>query len=103
TRVKILDFGLSRAVQGEDGLGVDQTITGTPAYMAPEQGRGEKADARCDLFSLGCVMYRMATGRHAFGGSDIVTVLLNVAVEQPVPVGQLNPEVPPELGELIDR
>jgi WD40 repeat protein/serine/threonine protein kinase len=101
-RVKILDFGLARAVQAEDGLGVDQTITGTPAYMAPEQGRGEKADARCDLFSLGCVLYRMATGRHAFGGSDVVAVLLNVALEQPPPVGQLNLEVPPELGELIE-
>ena len=78
-------------------------MTGTPAYMAPEQGRGEAVDARCDLFSLGCVLYRMTTGRPAFGGTDLVSILMSVALDEPPPPGKLNPELPPALVELIER
>ena len=62
SRVKILDFGLARAAAQESGLTQQGAIIGTPAYMAPEQGRGGAVDARCDLFSLGVVLYRMCTG-----------------------------------------
>src|SRR5207244_9192711 len=66
-RVKILDFGLARLVAGEfTVLTQDGTILGTPAFMAPEQARGEVVDRRCDLFSFGCVFYRMVTGRLPF-------------------------------------
>jgi eukaryotic-like serine/threonine-protein kinase len=99
-RVKILDFGLAHLVQ-EETAGPEGTVTGTPAYMAPEQGRGEPADARCDLFSLGCVLYRMATGRAPFRGDDVVSVLLSVALDQPPLPRTLNPHIAPALDALI--
>jgi WD40 repeat protein/serine/threonine protein kinase len=101
-RVKLLDFGLARLVD-ESGGPIEGTVTGTPAYMSPEQGRGEAVDARCDLFSLGCVLYRMAAGRPAFSGRDVLAVLVNVALDQPTPLASLNPDLPPALVALIDR
>src|SRR2546423_10411921 len=65
-RVKILDFGLARAAEDQAHLTQQGAIVGTPAYMAPEQANGAPLDARCDLFSLGCVLYRACTGRMAF-------------------------------------
>src|SRR5262249_24075084 len=61
-RVKILDFGLARSSAQEGQITQQGTILGTPEYMAPEQVEGRSLDHRCDLFSLGCVLYRMATG-----------------------------------------
>src|SRR5262249_8750840 len=95
-RVKILDFGLACAIQGEEPGGAEPgTIQGTPSYMAPEQARGQAGDARADLFSLGCVLYRMATGRPAFQGADLICILMSVATEEPPPPQELNPELPP--------
>lgn len=100
-RVKILDFGLARAVSEEGQLTQQGAIVGTPAYMAPEQGQGKKLDARCDLFSLGCVLYRMATGEPAFRGTDIVSTLMAVATTNPPPPVALEPTLPPALSDLI--
>src|SRR5262249_48338424 len=58
-RVKLLDFGLARTVRADVGITHSGVILGTPAYMPPEQARAEKVDHRCDLYSLGCVLYRM--------------------------------------------
>jgi tRNA A-37 threonylcarbamoyl transferase component Bud32 len=102
-RVKILDFGLARTAEGLNEEGQNRTILGTPAYMSPEQGRGQIADARSDLFSLGCVLYRMATGRLPFQGKDIVTTLLSVATDSPVSAKKLNPKLPTELVTLIEK
>jgi serine/threonine protein kinase/WD40 repeat protein len=102
-RVKILDFGLARAVSDEAHLTQQGVIVGTPAYMAPEQATGQVVGARCDLFSLGCVLYRLCTGAAAFKGKDAIAVLLAVASEHPKPPRQLNPEVPPALNNLILR
>jgi tRNA A-37 threonylcarbamoyl transferase component Bud32 len=102
-RVKILDFGLARSVEAVDEDGQQRTILGTPAYMAPEQACGLPSDARSDLFSLGCVMYRMATGRVPFKGRDMVTTLLSVATETPVPPKQLNPALPVDVAALIEK
>ncbi len=90
-------------MQDGGGAPAEATVTGTPAYMAPEQGRGEAVDARCDLFSLGCVLYRMATGRPPFSGGDVMSVLMSVALDEPPRPLPLNPELPPALAELIER
>jgi WD40 repeat protein len=102
-RVKILDFGLARP-RGESSQITQQgTIVGTPAYMAPEQGRGEAVDYRCDLFSLGCVLYKMCTGEIPFRGTDLVSTLVAVAMDEPAPPHELNPQVPPALSALVMR
>jgi len=104
TRVKVLDFGLARAGDG-DGEHLTQTgvVVGTPAYMAPEQARGEKVDARSDLFSLGCVLYKLCTGQTPFVGDTAMAVLTALATVHPKPVSDLNPDVPAELSELVMR
>jgi formylglycine-generating enzyme required for sulfatase activity len=101
-RVKILDFGLARPAQ-DGGLTQQGAIIGTPAYMAPEQSRGETVDARCDLWSLGVVLYRMCTGQLPFQGSDTISTLLAVVTHNPPPPAQLNAEVPPVLSDLVMR
>src|SRR5262249_6614142 len=75
-RVKILDFGLARAPAGEPQLTQLGAIVGTPAYMAPEQAVGRPVDPRCDLFSLGCVLYRARTAELPFKGDDPISTLV---------------------------
>ena len=102
TRVKILDFGLARAASQQDsGLTQQGAIVGTPAYMAPEQARGETVDGRCDLFSLGIVLYRLCSGQMPFRGEDTVSTLMAVAMHEPVAPSKLNAEVPDDLSNLI--
>jgi TolB-like protein/Flp pilus assembly protein TadD len=87
-KVKVLDFGLAKAVGGE-GLDQQSTVTepgrviGTPAYMSPEQARGKPADKRSDIWSFGCVLYEMVTGRMAFGGETISDTLANILDREP--------------------
>jgi serine/threonine protein kinase len=102
-RVKILDFGLARAIDSATHLTESGAFAGTPGYMAPEQVRGEPLDGRCDLFSLGCVLYRSCTGRLAFAGANPLATLRALELEQPQPPQLLNPEVPPDLSNLILR
>jgi WD40 repeat protein len=102
-RVKILDFGLARPRGESSQLTQQGTIVGTPAYMAPEQARGEAVDSRCDLFSLGCVLYRLCTGEPPFGGTDMVATLVAVAMDQPPPPHERNPQIPAALSALVMR
>lgn len=102
-RVKLLDFGLARATAEDARLTQVGAIVGTPAYMAPEQFRGEPVDARCDLFSLGCVLYRMATGEQPFKGADSIATLMAVTTEAPRPPQELDPTLPPAFCALIMR
>jgi WD40 repeat protein/serine/threonine protein kinase len=102
-RVKILDLGLARPAEDDAHLTQSGVITGTPQYMAPEQAAGAAVDHRCDLFSLGCVLYRMSTGTLPFKGSSTVAVLQALALEQPKPPQELNPNLPPPLADLITR
>jgi formylglycine-generating enzyme required for sulfatase activity/tRNA A-37 threonylcarbamoyl transferase component Bud32 len=83
-RVKLLDFGLALPTEGGERVTRSGAVLGTPAYMAPEQIDGQ-ADHRADLFSLGCVLYEMLTGRRPFRGGSWVQVLKSVTLEQPPP------------------
>lgn len=103
-RVKILDFGLVRMNERDLSLMTEQgAVVGTPAFMAPEQARGETVTPQSDLFSLGCVLYRLATGRSPFAGDSLVAVLSAVLSQTPKSVRELNSEVPERLAVLIER
>jgi urea transport system substrate-binding protein len=102
-RVKILDFGLARPVQTNAGLTEIGDVIGTPSYMSPEQARGEQVDGRSDLFSLGVVLYQLCTQQLPFRGKTITAVLTALPIETPVPIRELNSNVPPPLAELIMR
>jgi formylglycine-generating enzyme required for sulfatase activity len=100
-RIKILDFGLARSLASNVQLTQSGAVLGTPAYMAPEQASAKPVDHRCDLFSLGCVLYQMATGERPFVGEDTMSVLMALARYDPTPPRQLNTEIPPALSDLI--
>src|SRR5262249_62260645 len=78
-------------------------LIGTPSYMAPEQARGAAAGPRSDLFSLGCVLYRLCTGELPFRGSDTLATLNALATIVPPRVDKLNSTVPASLAHLIAR
>src|SRR5205823_5079493 len=101
-RVKLTDFGLARGI---DDAGVTQSgvITGTPAYMAPEQARGGPPDARADLFSLGGVLYALCTGRPPFRGDHALELLRKVCDDTPTPIRALNPDVPAWLEAIVSK
>jgi hypothetical protein len=99
-RVKILDFGLARTATAQLP-GPEGPIAGTPTYMAPEQARGAPVDARADLFSLGCVLYRMCTGSAPFQGTDTVSTLAAVTTQDAAPLAGSSTALPPALAELI--
>jgi WD40 repeat protein len=100
-RVKLLDFGLVRVAEGDAQLTAEGVVAGTPAYMAPEQAEGQAVDARSDLFSLGCVLYRACTGAAPFPGHNRMAVLASLARHQPLPPRQLNAEIPEGLSDLV--
>jgi tRNA A-37 threonylcarbamoyl transferase component Bud32 len=103
-RAKLLDFGLARSVSSDETqLTASGVVLGTPAYMSPEQARGTDLDARSDLWSLGAMLYRMATGRQPFEGTTTMAVLCALIADTPPPVRTLNPTIPPALALLIDQ
>jgi eukaryotic-like serine/threonine-protein kinase len=101
-RVKITDFGLARVAVDNVDLTSNHIGIGTPAYMSPEQVKGEEIDPRTDLFALGCVMYAMLRGHSPFHGRTALEVARNVADREPSP--QLaDSGIPLFLSEIIDR
>lgn len=101
-RVKIVDFGLARASSGSDGqLTQLGAIMGTPAYMAPEQAEAKHVDHRADLFSLGCVLYRMCTGQLPFKGKDTMSMLMALATQRPEPLRKVDPGLPQAFSDLV--
>jgi serine/threonine protein kinase len=113
-QVKVLDFGLAKltriaemetigATQDSPHLTSPGATVGTIAYMSPEQARGEEIDARSDLFSLGTVIYQMATGRLPFAGNTSAVIFHAILANDPVPVIQLNPDMPPKLQEAVGK
>ena len=102
-RVKILDFGLARPTNDETHLTQEGMILGTPAYMSPEQARGLLVDERCDLFSLGCVLYRLCAGKLPFAGRDTMSMLLAITSAEPTPLRALNENVPKSFADLLHQ
>lgn len=102
-RFKMLDFGLARAVEEGAPLTQEGMIVGTPEYMSPEQVEAKPLDHRSDLFSLGCVLYRMLTGESPFRRANLRGTLLAVAGKDPTPPHKLEPAVPVTLSTLIMR
>jgi eukaryotic-like serine/threonine-protein kinase len=119
-QAKVLDFGLAKQVGTTKNIG--ETVTagpgllesdpnltspgtslGTVAFMSPEQVRGEKLDARTDLFSFGLVLYEMSTGRQAFAGATSGVIFAAILEREPVPATRLNPELPTKLDEIIAK
>ena len=91
-KVKIMDFGLARF--GGSEMTTTGMVMGTPHYMSPEQVRGAKADARSDVFALGCVLYEMLTGRKPFDAESMHAVLYKIMQEEPVPLREAAPGTP---------
>jgi serine/threonine-protein kinase len=98
--VKVVDFGLAK-VSGSD-MTRSGMIMGTPHYMSPEQVRGEKADARSDVFSLGCIFYELMTTSKPFDADSMHAVLFKVLQEEPPPVRQLSPNVPAVIAQVVE-
>ena len=102
-RPRLLDFGIARQAAGGGVLTRTGAVIGTPGFMAPEQVRGERAiDARCDVFALGCVLYRCVAGAPAFAG-DSLAVLAKILVDEVVPLRVHVPAVPAVLDDLVAR
>jgi serine/threonine protein kinase/tetratricopeptide (TPR) repeat protein len=116
-QAKLLDFGLAKHTTGvgigaapppddltnsfSDDVTAGPTTLGTLAYMSPEQARGQELDARSDLFSLGCVLYEMATGRPPFTGDNTIALVEALLIKSPPPPSRINPELPQEVERVI--
>jgi len=101
-KIKITDFGIAHL---EDPSMPHQTqtgeILGTPAYMSPEQFSSQTIDGRSDLFSLGIILYELATGKRPFEGKNLAAIFSSVTLETPVAPAKLNPEISQDLSEII--
>ena len=102
-RVKVLDFGLARPMEVEEELTGYGAFLGTAGYTSPEQARGEALDGRADLFSLGCVLYRMLTGQPPFQGKTLSAVVRQVETHNPPSPHEMDSSVPAELSDLTMR
>ncbi|HEX6739451.1 MAG TPA: serine/threonine-protein kinase, partial [Vicinamibacteria bacterium] len=108
-QAKILDFGLAKALRGDDASGSDEALTragapyGTMGYGSPEQATGEPVDHRTDIFSLGVVLYEMLTGKRPFAGRNALETLHAVVNQEPTPLAERLRPCPPELEEIVGR
>src|SRR5215469_9036740 len=98
-RPKITDFGVAKLAGNE--LTSTGQLLGTPAFMAPEQFTGAPIDGRCDLFSLGVILYRMATGEQPYSGETITAVSYKIVHTDPIPPSRLNPGVSQRVEQVL--
>ena len=109
--VKVLDFGMARVRAPQPSfdqstsptLTVEGTFLGTPHYVSPEQARGQEVDERSDIFSLGVVLYQLATGRLPFVGDSVAEILSAVLRDSPEPVEQSRSDLGPGLAAIVER
>jgi len=115
-QAKVLDFGLAKLVpkgvakadadfggEAPDSTSIVGIISGTPSYMSPEQVRGDNLDGRTDIYSLGLLLYEMATGRQAFSGGTGGVIIEAVLTRSTIPARTINPDIPPKLEEIINK
>jgi hemoglobin-like flavoprotein/ferredoxin len=100
-QVKILDFGLARV--GQSSMTGTGTVLGTPNYMSPEQIKGLRVDARCDIFSLGAVFYELLSSRRAFEGESLHSVLYKVLQHEPDALATIVPSMPRSVSDIVAR
>jgi eukaryotic-like serine/threonine-protein kinase len=102
--VKVMDFGIARAMADSSAtMTQTQAVVGTAQYLSPEQARGETVDARSDLYSAGCLLYEMLTGRPPFIGDSPVSVAYQHVREIPEPASSLNPDVSDALDSVLAK
>ncbi len=114
--VKVLDFGIAKLAEKDKPIVTDTEaptlvqsatdpgmVIGTASYMSPEQARGEKVDARSDIFSLGVVLYELVTERRPFGGATPIETIASLLHSEPVPIKQHAPSAPYELQRIINK
>src|ERR1700743_303924 len=100
--IKVMDFGIARAMSDAQAT-MTQTaqVIGTAQYLSPEQARGERVDARSDLYSTGCLMYELLTGRPPFTGDSPVAIAYQHVRENPIPPSRLDPSLPPWAHSIV--
>jgi eukaryotic-like serine/threonine-protein kinase len=98
--VKVMDFGIARTSTG-DTLTQTAAVLGTASYLSPEQAQGQPVDPRSDLYSLGCVLYEMVTGRPPFTGDSPVAIAYKHVRDDPAAPSRINPDVPADLEAVI--
>ncbi|MDQ4491276.1 Stk1 family PASTA domain-containing Ser/Thr kinase [Sinomonas sp. ASV486] len=102
--VKVMDFGIARATADTSAtMTQTQAVVGTAQYLSPEQAQGETVDARSDLYSTGCLLYELLTGRPPFVGESAVSVALQHVQSAAAPAAEFNPDVTPALQSVLDR
>jgi uncharacterized RDD family membrane protein YckC len=101
--IKILDFGLVKSMHGDAQLTRDGAIIGSPLYISPEQGRGQVADHRSDIYSLGCSLFHMLCGRPPFNGPSPVGIITMHVTDRPPAVRDLNAQVPQAVARIVER
>ena len=112
--VKVLDFGLVKLTERQSATDTEAptkalvhtdagTVMGTANYMSPEQARGQKLDARTDIWSLGVMLYELTTGRSPFSGSTATDIIASIVKTEPLPLTRFSPELPPKLEEIVAK
>jgi len=101
--IKVLDFGISKVGHRQTHLTRTGMIMGTPSFMAPEQARGERVDARADVYAVGALLYTLVTGRRPFDNEDPTATLSQVLTEEPIRPRHIEPSIPPALELVVQR